>query len=65
MFAVVGAAFLCGCDDPVTVMLLSWAAVLSVFVSVDLIHFHKNLVQLLNSLNDVVAITIVVLNYAP
>jgi hypothetical protein len=54
-----------GCDDPVTAMLLSWAAVLSVFVSVDLIHFHKDLVQLLNSLNEVVAITIVVLNYAP
>ena len=48
----------------VTAMLLSWAVVLSVFVSVDLIHFHKDLVQLLNSLNNVVAITIVVLNYA-
>ena len=55
---------LCGCDDLVTVMLLSWAAVLAVFVSVDL-SFHKHLVQLLNSLNEVVAITIVVLNYAP
>ena len=46
-------------------MLLTWAAVLSMFVSVDLVHFHKYLVQLLNSLFDVVAITIVVLNYAP
>ena len=55
---------LCGWDDPVTAMLLSWAAVLSVFVSVDL-SFRKDLVQLLNSLKEVVAITIVVLNYAP
>ena len=48
-----------------TVKLLMWDVVMSMFVSVDLVHFHKDLVQLLNSLFDVVAITIVVLNYAP
>ena len=46
-------------------MLLTWAVVLSMFVSVDLVHFHKDLVQLLNSLFGLVAITIGVLNYAP